>query len=489
MTYCVNPDCSQPQNPDNNKFCHHCSSPLLLKERYRPIQLIGQGGFGRTFLAIDEDIPSQPQCVVKQLYLQGINTESCDKAIALFRQEAVRLDRLGKHPQIPALLAHFEQDRQLYLIQELIAGQTLAEELERQGTFTEEKIWELLRSLVPILNFIHQRRVIHRDIKPSNIMRRDNNSQLVLIDFGVAKLMTGTSLQRTGTIVGSAAYVAPEQLRGKAMPASDLYSLGVTCIHLLTNISSPLDLYNVVDDRWEWRDYLPPENNVSDRLGYLLDKLLQYSLAKRYQTAADLLQTLKPPTKLKPASKPSKQVRKAISSPPQPATTWLKTVTYVKTLLKLPSGNNLLASEVGVDYKKLTKFLLFGQWKAADEETRVVLCQALGKRPGSYLLSGDIEKIPCQDLQTIDRLWVKYSSGHFGFSVQTRIYWQVGEDYAQFCDRLGWPVYNPHSTNEGLRYSKNAPVGHLPSRQWVGGTQWWRHARAIALKLDTCGIS
>ena len=486
MTYCVNPSCSQPQNPDNNQFCHHCGSSLLLKERYRPIQLIGRGGFGRTFLATDEDIPSQPQCVVKQLYLQGSNTESSDKAIALFRQEAVRLDQLGKHPQIPTLLAYFEQNNQFYLVQELIAGQTLEQELAQQGWFNEQQIWELLQKLVPVLDFIHQRRVIHRDIKPSNIMRRDSNSQLVLIDFGVAKLITGTALQRTGTIVGSLTYVAPEQMRGKAMPASDLYSLGVTCIHLLTNTSSPLDLYNVVDDRWEWSDRLPPENPISDRLASLLDKLLQTSLTQRYQTAETLLQTLKPPANYQPKSKP---VRQTISSTPKPDNPLLKTVTYVKTWLNLSSLTETFASEVGVDYNNLARFLALERWKAADEETWSVLCQTLKKHPKSYLLSNDIEKLPCPDLQTIDRLWVKYSNGRFGLSVQAKIYWQVGEDYTQFCDRLGWPVHNPYSSHEGLQYSKNAPVGHLPSRRWVGGTQWWRHAKAIAVKLDNCGIS
>ena len=107
MSYCLNPSCQQPQNPDLTKFCQNCGSKLLLKERYRAIKLIGQGGFGRTFLSVDEDKPSKPPCVIKQFFPQAQGTDSAQKAAELFEQEAVRLDELGKHPQIPELLAHF----------------------------------------------------------------------------------------------------------------------------------------------------------------------------------------------------------------------------------------------------------------------------------------------------------------------------------------------------------------------------------------------
>ena len=109
MTYCVVPECLNPQNPDGAKVCQSCGSQLLLRSRYRPIQAIAQGGMGRTFLAVDEDIPSKPRCVVKQLYLQQGPASKFPKAVQLFHQEASRLDSLGQHPQIPSLLAHFEQ--------------------------------------------------------------------------------------------------------------------------------------------------------------------------------------------------------------------------------------------------------------------------------------------------------------------------------------------------------------------------------------------
>jgi serine/threonine protein kinase len=288
MSYCLNPTCQQPKNPDSANFCQTCGSRLLLAERYRAIRLIGQGGFGRTFLAVDESIPTQPCCVIKQ-FLPTNPGRNLQKAAELFRQEAERLAELGRHPQIPRLLAHFEQADSQYLVQEFIDGQNLAEVLAEEGPFSETEIHELLDDLLPVLRFIHSYQVIHRDIKPENIIRPKTGDRLVLVDFGASKYATGTALIRTGTVIGSAGFVAPEQAIGKAEFASDLYSLGVTCVHLLTAMH-PFDLYSVSEDDWIWHQYLVEP--VSTELEQVLDKLLQRATSQRYQTATEVLQGL-----------------------------------------------------------------------------------------------------------------------------------------------------------------------------------------------------
>lgn len=289
MSYCLNPDCQKPQNAEGTKFCQNCGSKLLLKERYRAIKLIGQGGFGRTFLSIDEDKPSKPRCVIKQFFPQAQGNSNTQKAAELFEQEAVRLDELGKHPQIPELLAHFTQDNRHYLVQEFINGQNLAKVLETEGAFSESQIRDLLKNLLPVLEFIHSHNVIHRDIKPENIIRR-HDGQLVLVDFGAAKYATGTALLKTGTSIGSPEYVAPEQARGKAIFASDLYSLGVTCIHLMTQIS-PFELFDPGENTWIWRHYLV-NNPVSNELSFMLDKLSESATNRRYQEVSEVLKDL-----------------------------------------------------------------------------------------------------------------------------------------------------------------------------------------------------
>ncbi|MBD1878574.1 serine/threonine-protein kinase, partial [Coleofasciculus sp. FACHB-T130] len=291
MSYCLNPACPNSQNPSDTKFCLTCGTKLLLKDRYRAIKPIGQGGFGRTFLAVDEDKPSKPRCVIKQFYPQAQGTSTVKKAIELFNQEAMRLDELGKHSQIPELLAYFTQDDRQYLVQEFIDGQNLAQELAQVGAFSESQICQLLNDLLSVLQFVHSQQVIHRDIKPENIIRRSRDRKLVLVDFGASKVATTNALNQTGTSIGSPEYVAPEQARGKASFASDIYSLGVTCIHLLTQ-RSPFDLYDINEDAWIWRQYLI--SKVSDSLGKILDKMLQTAPSRRYQSVEEVLKDLNP---------------------------------------------------------------------------------------------------------------------------------------------------------------------------------------------------
>lgn len=294
MICCLNPDCQKPLNPDGTKFCQSCGSKLvlLLRNRYRVIQSIGRGGFGRTYLAEDVD-KLKERCIVKQFAPQLQGTGALQKAIELFQEEAKRLQELGEHPQIPTLLAYFEEDKYLYLVQQFIEGQDLSKELAQQGAFSEQKIWLLLNSLLPAFKFIHERQVIHRDIKPENIIRRTNNGQLILVDFGAAKFATGTALQKTGTVIGTPGYVAPEQNAGKVGFGSDIYSLGVTCICLLTG-SDPFQLFDVDEGVWVWREKL--NSPVSDSLGQILDKMLELAPKRRYQSADEVLYALNPNT-------------------------------------------------------------------------------------------------------------------------------------------------------------------------------------------------
>jgi WD40 repeat protein len=300
MSYCINPVCPQPQNPDRTLFCQTCGFKLRLGDRYHLIRLLGQSRFTRTFLAVDTVEPepdfSQPssvirQCVIRQFLPQTDGVKQ--QAIAQFQQEIQALKILGHHPQIPALWDAFEQDGQFYLVQEFVEGDSLAKIVQKQGSFSETQIWQILNDLLPVLQFIHQHQIIHRDIQPENIIYRSNELP-VLTDFGSAKIVTTTSDFQPDQI-GSPEYIAPEQTRGEAVFASDLYSLGVTCIYLLTQVS-PFDLYDVTIDRWVWQDYLTPTHpstqTISHRLIKILDKLIQNSVNLRFQSAEAVMQAI-----------------------------------------------------------------------------------------------------------------------------------------------------------------------------------------------------
>ncbi|WP_084386904.1 tetratricopeptide repeat protein [Anabaena sp. CA = ATCC 33047] len=291
MSCCLNPVCHNPPHPDGVNFCTKCGFPLIvLRNRYRPIKSLGGGGFGKTYLAEDIDKFNEP-CVIKQFAPQVQGTGALNKATELFEQEAKQLQQLGKHPQIPTLLAYFNEDNRLYLVQEFIEGQNLLQELEQHGTFNEQKVRKLLLDLLDILKIVHQQKVIHRDIKPENIIRR-SDGKLVLIDFGASKQLTTTVMTQVGTTIGSFGYAPLEQMQGgEAYPASDLYSLGATCFHLLSGIH-PWQLWQRQGYGWvdSWRQQLP--QRVSRTLGRILDKLLQIERQQRYQSAEAVLQAL-----------------------------------------------------------------------------------------------------------------------------------------------------------------------------------------------------
>ncbi|MFM6194630.1 MAG: GUN4 domain-containing protein [Planktothrix sp.] len=445
MSQCLNPDCLH-SNPKTTNFCQKCGSKLLLKERYRALKILGQGGFGRTFQAVDEDKPSQPYCVIKQFFPQAQGTNNQEKAEELFKREAIQLEQLGKHQQIPELFAYFSQDHRQYLVQEYIEGENLNQELSETGAFSEDKIIKLLENILPVLTFIHQQQVIHRDIKPENIIRRKSDHKFVLVDFGAAKAATRTALAVTGTVIGSAGYVAPEQAVGKPTFASDLYSLGVTCIHLLTNIE-PFDLFDISESDWVWRDYLTVK--VSDLLGQVLDKLLQQGTKKRFQTAQEVLDALQLTVNL----------------------------TSLQTPQPTPQLKIELKSAKGVNYDQLELFLKAGKWKEADRETANKMLEVAGRTQDRRLRDEDINNFSCEDLRTIDQLWVKYSNGHFGFSIQKKIWLEIGgkidyETEKKLGDRVGWRKNGSWMNYDHLTFSFQAPLGHLPrvfTSGWGGG--------------------
>jgi len=270
----------------------------LLREHYRALDIIEIGVDTRTFLAIDEDKPSKPYCLIKQFFPLFSDTNLRQKVSDIFEKTAVFLDELEKiHPQIPKLLAYFTQDNRQYLVQEYIEGKSLYQELEENGVFTEQKVRDLLVDILTILQLVHANEVIHENIKPMDIIRRNLDGKFVLIDFSKAIWDREWEVDPE-RILPKNIFQAPEKaFQGKAIFASDLYSLGVTCIYCLIYSNRGEIQETWYNQRWgnyndwEWRDYLG-NNYVSDELGKILDKLICFDSRERYQTAAEVLQDL-----------------------------------------------------------------------------------------------------------------------------------------------------------------------------------------------------
>ncbi len=259
---------------------------MFIKERYRLIKQISQEKYCQTFLAVDENQFPPIPCVIQQFSSQYQTLEN-------FQYYVQQLTELGKHPQIPNLILDFTENEYYYIIQEFIDGDNLGILLEKQGVFQEIQIWQVLKNLLPVIKFIHDHQIIHRNIQPENIILRTTNQNQDLLDdlvlVGFAGIKGFKNNQPTNDMVGTPEYISPEQAQGKSVFASDLYSLGITCIYLLTQIS-PFELFDITNNSWVWQDYLT--HQISEYLGQTLDKMVKYDLQERWQSADKLIYTL-----------------------------------------------------------------------------------------------------------------------------------------------------------------------------------------------------
>jgi tetratricopeptide (TPR) repeat protein len=271
----------------------------LLDGRYRVVQILSSGAFGQTYLAVDTRRPGHPQCVVKQLRPPSNTSTVLKTAYRLFKQEAEILEKLGKHEQIPFLLAYFEESNQFYLVEEFVPGHALNREIMAGQPWREERVILLLEEILDILSFVHSQGVIHRDVNPSNLIRRKPDSKLILIDFGSVKEVTShisdydTEFPRT-IATGTPAYMPIEQFQGNPQFSSDLYAVGMMAIQAMTGLPGT-DLPKLQDPSPShtgeivWRS----RAQCSTTLANIIDKMVCHQFGKRYHSADEVLAALR----------------------------------------------------------------------------------------------------------------------------------------------------------------------------------------------------
>ena len=262
----------------------------LLQNRYRLLSILGQGGFGRTYLV--EDLGRfQERCALKEFIPVQSGPYVLEKSKELFQREAAILYQI-QHPQIPQFRAIFEENQRLFLVQDYVEGMTYRELLLSRTstgrTFSEAEVLVFIRQMLPVLAHIHARGIIHRDISPENIIRRENDQMPVLIDFGVVKELATKVQSPEGTAhattVGKIGYAPIEQLQsGRATASSDLYALAVTAIVLLTG-KEPQELLDQTTLLWNWQQRV----QVSTDFALVLNRMLSRSPADRYQSVSEV---------------------------------------------------------------------------------------------------------------------------------------------------------------------------------------------------------
>lgn len=296
MRYCLNPDCPEPKNSSPVQVCQACGSKLLLHGRYQALKALARGGFGATFVGVDLSSGAKQICVIKQLRPATTSLEFMKMSRDLFDREAKTLQKIGSHAQIPSLLDYFESEGQFYLVQEYVKGWTLQQEIRRVGTLTEHGVKQFLVEILPVLQYVHNQRVIHRDIKPANIIRREADNKLVLIDFGAVKnqvsqtaiMNSSENTALTAYAIGTPGYAPPEQMAMRPVYSSDIYALGICCVYMLLG-KPPKDWdYDSVTGEMLWKEQL----RVSSNFLQVLQKMTEVRVSDRYKSAEEVLRVL-----------------------------------------------------------------------------------------------------------------------------------------------------------------------------------------------------
>ncbi|MEG4318383.1 MULTISPECIES: serine/threonine-protein kinase [unclassified Microcoleus] len=404
----------------------------ILKTRpYRIDTILGQGGFGLTYKATHLQLNYQVVLKTPNLSLQ--NDPEYANFVRRFIREGQILAKFcqNAHPGIVRISDLFEEKGLYCLVMDLVVGQSLWDTVQQRRRLPDTEAVAIIRQIGEALIDIHQAGIVHRDAHPGNIMLR-RNGQAVLIDFGLASELIPTVISSRHP--HNPAFAPWEQhMEGSGKPTVDIYALAASLYYAVTGQVPTPSL-----QRQFKNIALPPAKNfgVKDWVSLAIEKGMASDPQKRPQSMKDWLSYLREPI------------------PP--------TVANVSVQLK---------SARGVDYTRLRDLLAAGKWKDADEETVKVMLKAARREKEGWLEPNSIENFPCDDLRTIDQLWVKYSQGRFGFSVQKKIWLEVGGkvDYETDCklgDRVGWRKGGSWLNFTDLTFNKTAPCGHLP--QGVG---------------------
>jgi serine/threonine protein kinase, bacterial len=326
---------------------------------YPIIKQLGNGGFGKTFLATNTLMPSRPYCVVKQLIPTSTEPHLQTLIQERFQKEGLVLESLGEQSNgmIPKLYAYFMEAGEFYLVQEYISGQTLLDRVKSNGLFTEMQVRQLLTDILPILTYVHSRGMVHRDIKPDNVMLREDSNKPVLIDFGAVKETMSTVMTMSGNtgrsiVIGTPGFMPAEQVSGRPMFVSDIYALGLTIIYLLTGKMPGEMEADPSTGNINWQAYAP---NISSQLATVLNTAIHPIPTARYSSAQDMLQALSTatPIPVKPSDIPGSQSAATVVTPMptayQPAYTSPQTQYIATPPTEIKSQNNpLLAAVIGV---------------------------------------------------------------------------------------------------------------------------------------------
>lgn len=442
---------------------------------------IGRGLFGITYRA--KNLAGN-QVAIKTLNQTLQQRPDFAKLQQLFRDEAFRLAECS-HPHIVRIDEVFEEENLCCMVMEYITGENLAHLVQQRGMLPEGEALLYIQQIGDGLNLVHNSGFLHGDIKPANIMLRNGQSDAVLIDFCQAhKYIRNLSQTKTGVRPNNYAPIEYYDQRAELGAHTDIYALAATLYGMLTGQAPTIAPGRVAGTAIRPPKQLNPR--ISERVNYAILKGMALKREDRPKSVADWFGLF--------GSRLAMNVGSSFTSQENSE----------PNFYALPPDNSNMTMEI--DYSRLEALLAQSKWKEADEETKAVMVKIAGRQKEGWLRVEDIKNFPCGNLRTINILWVRYSHGRFGFSVQKHIWETVGGKpnadlltYQRFCDRVGWRVHDSPVWWSQLSFSIDAPVGHLPCKcvegdGWIGrgwgvdGNLNWCWIGSLCSRVEGCGL-
>lgn len=442
------------------------SGQQLQDGKYTIEKELGEGGFGITYRARD----NQGNFVVIKTLNDAIQKRA---DFAKFQQdflnEAIKLAKCS-HPHIVQIYEVIHENDLWCMVMEYIDGEDLGSFVENQGVLSESEALRYIQQIGSALTLVHDNGLLHRDIKPQNIMLRSGKSEAILIDFGIArKFISNKTITHTQMLDPYFAPIEQYDARAKRGAFTDVYALAATLYYLLTGELPTIAPMRAIGTELEEAKKI--NSRISDRVNHAIIKGMEIKSENRPQSVENWLKLLG-----------AEVVSKIYSAPPNQS----------NSFPVIPSLKS--------DYYKLRDLLADGNWRGANIETSNLMLSLACPTKGRWLDSESIKKISCEEFRIIDQLWINYSKGKFGFSVQHKIWDYVQGNIDQFGTIVGWRVKKSWIPYSKYNFSIYASDGHLPAYLEFLGFVWkdgWFGAywdgdlgrvKALISKLEQCHI-
>ncbi|MFM6221204.1 MAG: serine/threonine-protein kinase [Dolichospermum sp.] len=487
-------------------------------------KVLGSGGFGITYKVTD---PRGKVYALKTLNPTIQLRPDFQEQQVKFINEAVIAARFN-HPHVLKVYEVVQEGELFAVLMEYIDGISLSNYIDNNGQLPENQALRYINQVGQALEHIHEDNYLHRDIKPDNILLKNNGQDAILIDFGLARTMATQSM--SNSLTQGYAPIEQYQRQGNFGPHTDVYGLAATLYYLLTanglRLEGKVSPVPALHRKYEQEELPEPKSynpSISEKVNSAIMDAMAIDPERRTENIKEFRQDLglvraeplptktppsvpnveprerRDPITIKQTARPNPDLEKTLdpSFLPKGLGEILKKVGFAiglftlaivaqQVLQYMPTDSPTVINPPEVTdsptviptlketptpskYTQLETLLKAQDFKEADKETDKVMLAVANRQSEGWLRIEDAENFPCKELRTIDNLWLKYSQGKFGISVQQEIYKNLGgtkqyneKVWESFGDRIGWRSGGSWLSYNDLNFSLSAPTGQLP---------------------------